>query len=78
MAKKFEDFDVQQAMRLAQSEEGRRLMAMLQSGYGEQVQKAMASAKQGDMAAAQKALADCLADPAAKALLQRMQEERNG
>lgn len=77
MEKNFEEFSMQEAMRLAQSDIGRQLMAMLSTRSSE-MDAAMASAKKGDMEAAKQALASFMADPQTQTLLRQLREERHG
>ena len=78
MEKKYEDFDIQEAMRLAGTDVGKQLMAMLKSSHGSQMQQAMDSMKRGDMAQAKQALSAFMADEKTQALLKQLQEERHG
>lgn len=77
MQKNFDSFALQEAMRLANSDVGQELMALLQKQYGQQLQDAMACAGKGDMGSAKEAIRKCMEDPAAQALLRRMQEEKH-
>ena len=78
MAEKFENFDIREAQRLANSDVGKQLMAMLQSKHAGQMQKVMDSMKAGDVEQAKQALSTFMADEQTKELLKRLQEERHG
>ena len=65
-------------MRLAGTDVGKQLMAMLKSSHGSQMQQAMDSMKRGDMAQAKQALSAFMADEKTQALLKQLQEERHG
>ncbi len=78
MQKKMDDFSMQEAKRLAQSDAGQQLLALLRGSHGEAVRAAMDSAKAGDMSQAQQALSALLSDPQARSLIKRLQEERHG
>lgn len=77
MEKNFDKFSMQEAMRLAQSDTGQRLLAML-SARGSEMDAAMESARQGDIEAAKQALSSFMADPQTQALLKKLQEEHHG
>ena len=71
-------FSMEDMKKLANSDAGRQLMAMLQASHGstaEAVRKNMAS---GDAEQAKKALAAFLADPKAQALLRQLEETQHG
>ncbi len=78
MDKKFPEISAQQMQKMASSPAAQQLMAMLQQSHSAEASHALASAKNGDMAAVQRSLAAFLADPKAKALLQKLQEEQHG
>lgn len=78
MDKKYEDFSMQEAMRLAQSDTGRQLLQMLQSGHGDAARHALEQAKNGDLQQAQQALRGFLSDPKAQALLRKLKEDYHG
>lgn len=77
MEKNFGEFSMEDVKKMAQSDTGRQLMAML-SARGSEMDAAMASARQGDMEAAKRALSSFMADPRTQALLRQLQEERHG
>lgn len=78
MQKNFDDFSMQEALRLAKSDAGQQLLALLHSSHGDAVRSAMDCAKAGDMVQAQQALSAFLSDPQAQALLKQLQEDRHG
>ena len=63
---------IQEAMRLANSPAGKQLLQMLQSGGGEDMNRAMALVSSGDYEGAKALLNQMLRDPKAKALLNQM------
>ena len=78
MEKKYDDFSMQEAIRLAQSDTGQQLLHLLKNNHSEAARSAMNSAQNGDIAQAQKALQAFLSDPKAQALLQDLKEGRHG
>ena len=64
--------DFSDIMRLAQSPEGRKLIAMLQSADTNVLNTALSSAQAGDYNTAKEALSDILSTPEAQALLNKM------
>lgn len=73
MEKKFTDFSLEDANRIASSSAGKRLIDMMQQNPA-----AMQAAQSGDMAQTKQALEGFLANPQAKALLQQLWEEYYG
>ena len=65
---------LQEAMKLAQSDTGRQLYALLQKTQGQQLQSAMEQASSGNYDAAKKALDSMLSDPQARELLKKMRK----
>ena len=74
----FNGFSMQEAMRLAQSDAGKQLLALLQTTQGDQLQTAMDQAKAGDYSNVKKTLQALLADQQAQTLLKQMQEDSHG
>jgi len=72
MEKKFQDFSMDEVMRLAKSPAGKQLIAMLQQQNSGQLQQAVTQAKTGDYANASKTLNDMLASPEAQKLLKEL------
>lgn len=72
------DPNIMEAMKLAQSGDGKALLRLLQENSGQSLQNAMAQAQQGNYEALQKALASALQDPQAQTLLNRLGGNRNG
>ena len=70
MQKNSQNFSMQEALRLANSDAGQRLLAMIRSAGGDSLEKA---ARQKDMAAIQKAIGPMLNDPSIQALLQELE-----
>lgn len=81
MAKKSGDFypmDMQQAMKLAQTDAAKQLMARLQSADNGQLQSAMEQASAGNMTQAKALLGQLMADPQTRDLLRQLQGDANG
>ena len=72
MEKKFQDFSMEEVMRVAKSPAGKQLMAMLQQTSNDQVQQAVTQAKGGDYANASKTLSQLLSSPEAQKLLKEL------
>ena len=72
MEKKFQDFSMDEVMRVAKSPAGKQLMAMLQQNDNGQLQQAVAQAKGGDYANAGKTLSALLSSPEAQKLLKEL------
>ena len=67
------DFSIEQAMRLAESDTGKQLLALLQAQNSDRLQQAAALASQGDFSAAKQTLSGFLSSPEAVELLQKLQ-----
>ena len=78
MEKKYDAFSMQEAMRLAQSDTGQKLLQMLRSQHSDAARTALERAKDGDNEKAQQALQAFLSDPKTKALLQQLKEDPHG
>lgn len=78
MGKNNENFSMEEIKRLAQSDAGKQLMAMLASSHGDASDKVRSSMASGDMEQAKKALSAFLSDPKAQALLRQLEEEKHG
>lgn len=78
MEKNFSNFSMEDVMRLANTDAGRQLMALLQEDHARAANDAVSSARTGDMEKARQALAVFLSDPRAKALLRQLQEDHHG
>ncbi len=72
MEKNFNNFSVQEAMKLANSEAGQQLLALLRQENGQQLEQAMANAAAGDYTQAKKSIAAMLSNPQARALLDQL------
>ena len=72
MNKKYGDFSVDEAMRLAKSPAGQQLIAMLQNADSQKLQQAAAQANSGQYDAAQNTLQSLLSDPKVRALMQQL------
>ncbi len=72
MEKKSQDFSIREAQRLANTPEGRQLMALLQQNDKGQLQKAMAEASAGNYMEAGNLLQSLLSSPDAQKLIQQL------
>ncbi len=66
------NFSMQDAMRVANTDAGKQLLAMLQSGNSDAFAQAMKQASQGDYSALSKTLAPMLASAEVQKLLKQM------
>ena len=71
---RFGDFDIQQAMRLANSDAGRQLLNLLQSTQGKKLQDAMDQAAAGNYDKVKKTMQELMANDEARQLMKKMQE----
>ena len=76
MEKNFQNFSVQEAMRLAKSDAGKQLIALLQQQNGAQIQNAMEQANSGNLEQAKQTLGNILDNPQARALLQQLGRDK--
>ena len=74
MQQKGDNFSIEEVKRLANSDAGRQLMALLRGSHPEALQ----AAKSGDLEGAKNALASLFSDPKAQEILTKMQEESHG
>ncbi len=72
MQKNSQNFSMQDAMRLANSEAGQRLLAILKQSDNGQLQQAMAQAEAGNYATVQQALRSLLENNEVQALLKEL------
>lgn len=73
-----QDFSLQNAMRLAQTPEGRQLFSLLQSTQPGALQQAMDSAASGDMDRLKQTVQSFMQSREALALLEKMRGHQNG
>ena len=66
------EFSLSDAIRMANSPAGQRLLQLLRESGGDELQQAAAKASEGDYSQAKKALASLLENPEAKKLLEQM------
>ncbi len=81
MEKNYNDFNIREARRFANSDAGKQLMALLKDQHGGQMQAVMDNVKSGNIEQAMQSLATFMEDPKTKMLLKQLQEvpnERNG
>lgn len=74
MQKNSPKFSMQDAMRLANSDAGQRLLALLKQSDGQQLEKARDSAANGDYSSAAQALSALLEREDVRTLLKQMEE----
>lgn len=77
MAQKFDNFSIEDAKRLAQTETGQKLVALLQSQNKQQLQTALNQASSGDYEQLKKALGTFMASPEAQALLRQLENSQH-
>ena len=77
MQKNSQNFSMQEALRLANSDAGQRLLALLKQNNGPNMQQAMQYAATGDYAKAREALSSALASDEVRRLLKEL-EGSNG
>ena len=78
MRKNSNDFSMQEAMRLAQSETGQQLIAALRAQNTDAVSQAMEQAAAGDMEKAKQSMSSLLASPQIQALLEQLRRDSHG
>ncbi len=78
MRKNSNDFSMQEAMRLAQSEAGQQLMAALRAQNTDAVSQAMEQAAAGDLEKARQSMTSLLASPQIQALLEQLRRDSHG
>jgi len=74
MQKNSQNFSMQEALRLANSDAGQRLLALLKQSNSQNVQQAMAHAATGDYDKAKDALSSALASPEVRRLLKELED----
>ena len=77
MQKNPENFSMQDALRLAQSEAGQQLFAMLKAQNNDAVSQAMEQAASGDYAQVKQTLTALLSSPQIKSMLEQMGRQQN-
>ncbi len=78
MQKNFDNYSMQETLRLARSPAGQELLALLQREHASTMQAVQEYANAGQMEQAQQSLAGFMSDPRIKALLRQLQEESDG
>lgn len=68
----FSDLSIQQAMKLAQSDTGQELLALLRDTHGEKLQQAMDQAAAGDYSKVKESLQALMSSPEARELLDKL------
>ena len=74
MAQNFDEFSIKEAMRLANSDAGQRLLAILKQSDSDRLGKAMDSAATGDYTGAMQALSALLQREDVRSLLKQLEE----
>ncbi len=72
MQKNSQDFSMQEALRLAQSPAGQRLLALLQASNPQMIRQAAGQANKGNYQQAEQTLQSLLSDPEVQRLLQQL------
>ena len=72
------DFSMNEAMRMAQSDAGKQLFALLQSTQGAELRTVMEQAAAGNYGQAKQMIQALMASQQAQTLLKQMQEGQNG
>lgn len=78
ISKDFQNIDMHQVAKLAQSDAAKQLMSMVGSSNDPKVRSAMDHAAAGDMAEAKQLIQTLMEDPKARALLQMLTGGSNG
>ena len=78
MKKNSDNFSMQEALRLAQSDTGQQLLSLLRAQDGDTLKQAMDQAAAGDYENMISTMSALLAAPEAKALLEQLGREKNG
>lgn len=69
----FQNFSMEQAMKLAQSDAGKQLYALLRQTQGSQLQSAMDQAAAGDYTSAKQTIEALMSSPEARELMKKLQ-----
>ena len=72
MQKNSQEFSMQEALRLAQSDAGQQLLNLLQQQNGTKLQQAIDQAARGDYDRVKQTMASLLANPEIRELLEKM------
>lgn len=70
--KRTDGFTMREAMKMAQSDPGRQLLALLKQTRGQELETAMAQASAGDYEQVKKTMSGLLSSPEVQALLKQM------
>lgn len=77
MTPKNDNFSVEDAKRLAQTETGQKLISLLQTQNRQQLQTAMKQASSGDYEQLKRTLSTFMASPEAQALLKQLENSKH-
>lgn len=75
MSQNYKDFNIQNAMRLAQTDNGQRLLSLLKQSDPEQLQKAAAFASAGDYEQLKQTMHSLINSPEAQELLRKLEKQ---
>lgn len=78
MMKNSDNFSMQEALRLAQSDTGQQLLSLLKARDDNALRQAMEQAAAGDYRNMLQTMSALLADPNARQLLEQLRREKNG
>ncbi|MBQ7344740.1 MAG: hypothetical protein IJW45_01585 [Oscillospiraceae bacterium] len=78
MKKNSPGFSMEDAYRLAQTDAGKQLIALLQSQNSDTIQQAMSQANAGDTVQAQQTLSQLLHSPQIQALVEQLRRDSHG
>lgn len=78
MMQKLPDFSAEQMKKIAESDAGKQLLALLQQSQGENLKNAMDLAAAGDYSKAKDILSTMMQSPQAAALLKQLRGQQNG
>lgn len=78
MQKNSDNFSMQDALRLANSDAGQQLLALLKQEHGTQLQRAIDQAGAGEYEQVQKTLGSFLSSPQAQELLRQLGGNKHG
>ena len=72
------DFSIEKAMKLAQSDAGKQLFTLLQNTDGEKLQAAMSQAAAGDLEEVKKTMQQIMKSGQVQQLMNKMRGDENG
>ena len=75
MSQNYDQFNIQDAMRLAQSDAGQRLLSLMRSQDSQKLQRAADQAAAGNYEKVKQTLGDLMTSPEVIALLKQMEQQ---